>query len=308
MKCEPLETVKHVLLSEALSASGRGKIRYIGGYVVAKLKYKMSVKVRNSLFVRNKESELEKLQSQLDILNGLCISYDDLKNVTNDLESLEEIKRKQNDRESLTNITDVAYTFFAELEMMCRKELTHTNLVEHGNNLHYYLQTKIKENSKLFESFLLCNFPVKRSCEEREAENACEIEADSTGTLLKEIELILSGIIACSENYIDVYHTILDLFLCVNLSQFRRDYLAHVQKEKGKALRKKVMEKSKKVAGKIFNMKLCMEDNSVKKISSHLRLKSELMNNPKYFMDKSFTKKELQIFSKAYDLTLQNKL
>lgn len=67
------------------------------------------------------------------------------------------------------------------------------------------------------------------------------------------------------------------------------------------------MEKSKKVARENFNMKLCMEDNSVKKISSHLRLKSELMNNP-YFMDKSFTKKELKNFSKAYDLTLQNKL
>lgn len=80
------------------------------------------------------------------------------------------------------------------------------------------------------------------------------------------------------------------------------------KKKKGRHLGKKFCKKSKKVAGKNFNMKLCMEDNSVKKISSHLRLKSELMNNPKYFMDKSFTKKELQIFSKAYDLTLQNKL
>jgi hypothetical protein len=34
------------------------------------------------------------------------------------------------------------------------------------------------------------------------------------------------------------------LFLKVSLSQFRRDYLGFLKKEKGKALRKKVSEKA----------------------------------------------------------------
>lgn len=50
----------------------------------------------------------------MNILNSLCISYDELKKSTKDIEieSLQEIRRKQNERESLTNLTDTSFEFF----------------------------------------------------------------------------------------------------------------------------------------------------------------------------------------------------
>jgi hypothetical protein len=81
------------------------------------------------------ESQIEQLQEQMILLNSLCISYDELIISGSDPESLDEIKRKQNEREGLTNITDNAFQFFTRLENLCRTKLTHFNLVEHGKNL-----------------------------------------------------------------------------------------------------------------------------------------------------------------------------
>lgn len=75
-----------------------------------------------------------------------------------------------------------------------------------------------------------------------------------------------------SETVLDLFKSVVNLFLKVSFSQFRRDYLAFLKKEKGKALRKKVMEKSKKVV-KSFNMKFYNEDKSVNKQGSILRFK-----------------------------------
>lgn len=65
----------------------------------------------------------------MNILNSLCISYDELKNSTKDIESLQETRRKQNERESLTNLTDTSFEFFMKLETLCCRKLTHFSLV-----------------------------------------------------------------------------------------------------------------------------------------------------------------------------------
>lgn len=54
LKCAKLFPIKHIM-SVNLSACARGKVRYIGGYVVAKLKYGTSLKIRSSLFATGKE-------------------------------------------------------------------------------------------------------------------------------------------------------------------------------------------------------------------------------------------------------------
>ena len=61
-----------------------------------------------------------------------------------------------------------------------------------------------------------------------------------------------------------MYNFVVDFFLKVNLSQFRKDYLALIKKEKAKALRKKVSEKSKKQC-KTLNINFCKEDKSSNK-------------------------------------------
>jgi hypothetical protein len=57
-------------------------------------------------------------------------------------------------------------------------------------------------------------------------------------------------------------------------SQFRKDYLTFTEKEKGKALRKKIMEKSKKSVKKL-DINFILTDDSENKNASHYRLKSE---------------------------------
>ena len=39
-----------VIKSDNLLSSAKGKIRYISGYVIAKIKHNLSIKIRNSLF------------------------------------------------------------------------------------------------------------------------------------------------------------------------------------------------------------------------------------------------------------------
>lgn len=63
------------------------------------------------MFAEGDYTKVLKLQSQMNILISLCISYDELKKSTKDIEieSLQETRRKQNERESLTNLTDTIF-------------------------------------------------------------------------------------------------------------------------------------------------------------------------------------------------------
>ena len=56
------EQVK-VIKSDNLLSSAKGQIRYISGYVVAKIKHNLSIKIRNSLFAEGLELYLTKLQN-----------------------------------------------------------------------------------------------------------------------------------------------------------------------------------------------------------------------------------------------------
>lgn len=110
----------------------------------------------------------------------------------------------------------------------------------------------------------------------------------------------------CISN-IEIFDEVVTLFLKVAFSQFRRDYLSYIKKEKGKALRKKIFERSKKCS-KAFDMQflrgqICGQIYNI----THLRLKYELINNDKFLLEKSFTKKDLLLLCKAYDLKVAAK-
>jgi hypothetical protein len=59
---------------------------------------------------------------------------------------------------------------------------------------------------------------------------------------------ILFTSVATNCCYFEIFYSTFNLFLKVSLSQLRRDYLAFVKKNKGKSLRKKVIEKSKRTS------------------------------------------------------------
>ncbi|CAG2187266.1 unnamed protein product [Mytilus edulis] len=73
-----------------------------------------------------KETDLARYQFEMDIFNSLTCSYDELNMSTTEGDTLLETKRKQNERESLTNVSDVTFNFFQKLEIVCREKFTHS--------------------------------------------------------------------------------------------------------------------------------------------------------------------------------------
>lgn len=86
------------------------------------------------------------------------------------------------------------------------------------------------------------------------------------------------------------------MYLKVNLSQCRRDYLAFLKMEKGKALRKKGHEQTIK-STKSFDIIFSINDTSAEKQSSRLHLKSELIQKENFhFLLKNYPQKRSSCF------------
>ena len=274
-------------LPENIDSAGNAKLRYVGGYVLAKLKYNLSKKIRNCLYVKGKEVDLSNYQCEMNILISLCSSYDELIASTKNPDTLSEVKRKQNERESLTNISDFTFEFFKTLELFCRERLTHKRLVDMGQFLFRVVKDEVITDYEPFQAWVNC---VTNS------RPLCQIERNND-----DISEILDDIVMSCDSYIVLFQCAVILYLKVSFSQFRKTYLTYLKKEKGIALRKKVMKKTKQMP-KSFNITFFNEDNSSNKEVSMLRLKSELMQNRNFLNEHSFTKKDLILICQQYKI------
>lgn len=72
LQLTPQEPLTKPATDKTLDTAGKGKIRYVCGYVIAKLKRSLSEKIKNSLYVKGKQQQLKYQQNQMDILNSLC--------------------------------------------------------------------------------------------------------------------------------------------------------------------------------------------------------------------------------------------
>ena len=282
--------LEKISLEQDLATSGRGKIRYVAGYVVAKLKYRNSKVLRNSLFAPGKEKIINRAKTINEILDSFCITYADLVETTSDPESLLETQRKQNRAEALCNITDNCFHFFQKLEEHCRELLTYENLFDNRSDMYTVVESKILHSSA-HEKLFLQNLVGKFYCEEHGISDA---------------ELDKSHLCETDDCYIcelirTIFQSIICLFVKVSMAQFRRDYLSALKVYKSKALRKKVMEKSK-AKTKQLDLQFLREDKSENKEAFHLRLKSELMQGSTA-LDK-FKKPDLMTLCAAYSIQI----
>ena len=131
------------------SSSGLGKIRYIGGYCVAKVKSEVSKKLSSCMFVFKKKNEFDKCKLTFNIVESMEVDYNLLADTTKYPETLEETQRKQNVGGGLTHISDTAYDFFVLLEKLCRNELNDTTLAQYGGNLFQHIYTGMSCNEEL---------------------------------------------------------------------------------------------------------------------------------------------------------------
>lgn len=70
-------------------------------------------------------------------------------------ESLEETKRKQSSCGNPTDITGSCLTFFSKVELLCREELTHANLVKYGKYLYSHASKSLLHNQELPELWVI---------------------------------------------------------------------------------------------------------------------------------------------------------
>lgn len=140
-KCEAPPPLNEIA-EENISPAGRGKIRYVGGYTLAKITHQESNFVRSCLFKEERQIELKQHLLNIKILEQMHARYEDLHD-TSDPDSLQETKRKQNIRQSLTYTTDKFFLFIQVMEGKCRNLLTHSNLVKYDKDIYSALVQNI---------------------------------------------------------------------------------------------------------------------------------------------------------------------
>ena len=264
-----------------LSAAGRGKIRYIGGYCVAKCRYHLCSALRNSLYIPEKEPDINIMNQQINMLDSMTTSHTDIFLTTVYENTLEETARKQNTCEGLTNITDSVFEFFETLESLTRNLMTHETLLKENKYMYRYVLNEVLTNESIKEKFKeKCIILGDESCSsEKKADRAF-------------IQIMDESIVS------PVFERIVRLFVTVTISQFRKDYLRVIKREKGKALRKKVLEKKAQKSSDCPNISFIQKDKSDDKDVSHLKLKAIAIQNDTFYQD--FKKAELIQLLKAY--------
>lgn len=136
------------------SDAGRGKVRYVGGYCVAKCRHRLCSTMRNNLFKPGMESEVQKLNEQINLLDNVVTSAAEISETSNFPETLKETYRKQNIREGLTNISDGAFQFFEKLEKHAAQVMTFENLQTEKKFLFRTVLKTIMDDTALLESFI----------------------------------------------------------------------------------------------------------------------------------------------------------
>lgn len=95
-----------------LPSAGKGKIRYVGGYTVAKTRYRLAVSLCNMLFTPGMDEEVKNIQNKLFILDNFTVSASEIQQLSIYEDTLEETSRKKNTSEGLVNIPDKVFEFF----------------------------------------------------------------------------------------------------------------------------------------------------------------------------------------------------
>lgn len=130
------------------SVGGIGKIRYIAGWCIHKLKKNRKKKILNSMYNKSKVKEMEKLIVEKELLEHLEATETELES-SSEKESLKEIERKQNIRKGLTNVTDECSVFFQHLDTKVRSLQTYKKLDIQGPNFSSFLKMELNKDLSL---------------------------------------------------------------------------------------------------------------------------------------------------------------
>jgi hypothetical protein len=273
--------------SAIVSEFAFGKIRYVGGCAVAKVKY------HNSNIIRKEIGELGMIASKnakvkVDLLQTIIVSQVDA-DLSKFPSSIIDIKRKQNLSCGLTNISDEAFEFFLELEKYRIPLYSISGLRLHGENLLNHIHDRVISNTILFKQWV--KLFVHTTCA-----YAVDSETDDCADILSDITEGASALT-------DLYRDVSKAYLGVTDSEFRKKLLEDLGKSKSMEHRKKVLTKGKTQSSGCTDFSMETFLKATNKDSYHLKLKAALLANEDIL--KKLTKKQIILLGRFYNVKLR---
>ena len=254
------------------SDAGKGKIRYIGGWCVATLKYRLKQYVLANMYAFGSQDKVSEVKQEIAYIEQLVSTERELEQHSCEPSSLKETARKQNVKSSLTNITDNAYHFFLSLDTKIRQVESYQYAQIHGEDMYKRIRESLQCDCNLWNMW----FDLLK-CEEK----VDEVPARK------------------------LFDEVVQKFLRMSCAQFRRDFLQDLKLKKEEAHRKQIqMKQGKSGCVSKWNFASIVQDVTLNKISSHRRLQAELLQNKNHLIDGPFSKEHLTKLSKSYGLSV----
>ncbi|KAK3093385.1 hypothetical protein FSP39_014871 [Pinctada imbricata] len=255
------------------SEGGRGKIRYLGGWCLSRIKNTIRKRIMDNVYKAKNVKLVNNLIVKKDMIEHLLVSESEITESSKFVESLHETCRRQNIRKGLTHISDDCFNFFKTLDREVRKLESNANLQLHGKNF------------PLFQKTELSNMPSVTT-EWKELFVQCDVNVQAS--FIHEI-----------------FAEVIEKYLRMSNAQLRKDYMTSQHLKKSEATRKQIKMRTETAMKTVFNMTTIMNDTSNQKIISHRRLQSEVMKSNKFLVDK-FKKTELQTLCAFYGVSYKS--
>ena len=152
MNCEQMEQEQ----MEGIAMSGAnkncyGKVRYVSGWVVAKLIHCHKSYIQKNLYSSNIQvrAEMNRRFSLINMLEGLLVNSSTIHASTLYTQSLEVIDQKQFRENALAYVYDETFEFFIELERHRVNSLNHENLKKLKGDMFSVAVENVKQNPTL---------------------------------------------------------------------------------------------------------------------------------------------------------------
>ena len=284
---------------ERMNETARGKVRFIGGYVIAKLRHSCIKAINHNIHKTsaNAIALYEQSKCCLQILDSIQQSEYTLNMTSEDVASLWETSRKQNVNRSLTNISDNAFYFFTHVIDCCLQLLNGINLTKYGSSLYEFVQHSLSKNVELYKEFVnLCN------CKSSVTSVQGKENDDDAVCLHTCVDEMLFNICVLE----DLYEKVLHKLVSVLTKQFTRDAILALSVTKKMEHRKQIkVSDTKKICVNNLNFSSIQTDLSHNKIASHCMLKAALSQEKQVLQN--FTVKQLLLLCKAYNCKAKGK-
>lgn len=218
------------IAKRCVTDASRARVRYVAGYCLASLRKKYTKMQASNLCSKSKQGQDTYTEAKwvVSILNLLKEDEQYLKTHTDEPDSLADVERKQYTSRGLTNVSDNLFKFFVSLTENILALLVCENLMKYGKNMYTRCLESIIHEQTLYEQFanVVVSSYSKQPVEEFD-------ESSDVSSLLEKLVLI-------SAQVSKIYHELVQKYLMVLLSQFRKDAKSAFRVEKTMAHRKQI--------------------------------------------------------------------